>query len=124
MVVVVVVMLLLFVLVFGILVMPFYVVWTNSRMADNGWRRLLNVTVIFTLAVIGRRPMGKALGIAHPIPAVIFGMPLVEVAVMSNSAFHDDDIRNEDPIRGHWSAIFHAATIHRAVIIRGGKDTA
>jgi len=67
--------------------------------------------------------MGETLGIAQPVPAVIFGMPLVKEAVVAHSAFHNDDVWDVDFFSGrrdgfHGAAVRRTPIFYRASIVR------
>jgi len=64
--------------------------------------------------------MSKTFGIPHAVPMVIFRMPLIEIAVVANATFDDDDIWNIDPAGGD----FHSSAVSCATfIIRAGHNT-
>ena len=67
--------------------------------------------------------MGETLGIAQPVPAVIFGMPLVKEAVVAHPAFHNDDVWDVDFFSGrrdgfHGAAVRRTPIFYRASIVR------
>ena len=66
----------------------------------------------------GRRHMSETLRIPQLVTAVILWMPLVEVAVVAYSVFHDDDPGDKDFM------VNSGTIIYRAVRIGGRNNTA
>ncbi|GEM_PF-5831838 len=84
--------------------------------------RPLEIRVVIVRAVIRaeippvvRRRHAEAVRIHHPVPAIDLGMALIEIPVVADAPFNDDNLGNKNLVRRIRGGLYIAATINGAV---------